>query len=391
MIAPLTLNVPRCIEFGSGRLSTLPFHLKSCSRIFFLIDAPIRARIEPLISELKESGKSVLVSTEVVPEPPLEALETLLAPVREFSPDAIVGVGGGSAMDLAKLVAVLFDGSQKTQDIIGIGKVTGRKIQLVTVTTTAGTGSEVTPIAILTDTQAKLKKGVVSQYLIPDVAIVDPDLTLSLPAAVTAATGMDAMTHCIEAYTNRHAHPIVDNLAIEGARLIAANLERCVRNGSDLPARTSMALGSLYGGLCLGPVNTAAVHAMAYPLGGTFKVSHGVSNSVLLPFVMAFNFSANLRKYAEIALAIGAEQGRDDEETAFNGVLKIRDISKACGIPQSLKELDIPESAIPEMAKAAMLVTRLMDNNPRKVELKDAESIYLKAYHGRVEREQGQS
>ncbi len=387
MIAPLTLNVPSCIEFGSGKLSTLPFHLKNQNRIFFLVDAPILARIDPLISELKKSGKTVLVSTEVVPEPPLEALEILLAPVRAFSPDAIVGVGGGSAMDLAKLVSVLFDGKQKTQDVIGIGKVSGRGVRLVTVTTTAGTGSEVTPIAVLTDTQAKLKKGVVSQYLIPDVAIVDPNLTLSLPAAVTAATGMDAMTHCIEAYTNKHAHPIIDNLAIEGTRLIAANLERCIRNGSDLDARTSMALGSLYGGLCLGPVNTAAVHAMAYPLGGTFKVSHGVSNSVLLPFVMAFNLSGNLKKYADIALAIGAAKGHDDEETAFNGVLKIRQISNACGIPQSLKDLNIPESAIPEMAKAALLVTRLMDNNPRKVELKDAEAIYLKAYHGRVERE----
>ncbi len=387
MITPLTLNVPNCIEFGSGKLSTLPFHLKDQNRIFFLVDAPILARIDPLISELKKAGKTVLVSTEVVPEPPLEALEILLAPVRAFSPDAIVGVGGGSAMDLAKLVAVLFDGKQKTQDIIGIGKVSGRVVRLVTVTTTAGTGSEVTPIAVLTDTQAKLKKGVVSQYLIPDVAIVDPDLTLSLPAAVTAATGMDAMTHCIEAYTNKHAHPIVDNLAIEGTRLIAANLERCIRNGSDLDARTSMALGSLYGGLCLGPVNTAAVHAMAYPLGGTYKISHGVSNSVLLPFVMAFNLSGNLKKYADIALAIGAAKGRDDEETAFNGVLKIRQISNACGIPQSLKELNIPEAAIPEMAKAALLVTRLMDNNPRKVELKDAEAIYLKAYHGRVERD----
>ena len=387
MIAPLTLNVPKTIEFGSGKLATLPLHLKSRDRIFFLVDAPIRGRIDPLIAELKSAGKSVLVSTEVVPEPPLEALEVLLAPVREFSPDAIVGVGGGSALDLAKLVAVLFDGRQKTLDIIGIGKVTGRNVQLISVATTAGTGSEVTPIAILTDTQAKLKKGVVSQYLIPDIAIVDPDLTLTLPPAVTAATGMDAMTQCIEAYTNRHAHPNVDNQAIEGTRLIAANLERCIRDGSDVEARTAMSLGSLYGGLCLGPVNTAAVHAMAYPLGGTFKVSHGVSNSVLLPFVMAFNLPGNLRKYAEIALAVGAPKGRDDQETAYNGVLKIRQISNACGIPQSLQELGIPESAIPEMAKAALLVTRLMDNNPRKVELKDAEAIYRKAFHGRVERE----
>lgn len=387
MIAPLTLNVPNTIEFGSGKLASLPAHLKNQNRVFILVDAPIKPKVDPLISELQKAGKDVLVSTEVVPEPPIEALETLLAPVRKFNPDAIVGIGGGSAMDLAKLVAVLFDGRQKTLDIIGVGKVAARPVRLITVATTAGTGSEVTPIAILTDTQAKLKKGVVSQCLIPDIAIVDPDLTLSLPAAVTAATGMDAMTHCIEAYTNRHAHPIVDNLAIEGARLIAANLERCIRNPSDLEARTAMSLGSLYGGLCLGPVNTAAVHAMAYPLGGTFKISHGVSNSLLLPFVTVFNLPGNLKKYADVALAVGAPKGKNDEETAYNGVMQIREISKACGIPQSLQEVNIPESAIPEMAKAAILVTRLMDNNPRKVELKDAEAIYRKAFHGRVERE----
>jgi alcohol dehydrogenase class IV len=193
---------------------------------------------------------------------------------------------------------------------------------------------------------------------------------------------MDAMTHCIEAYTNRHAHPVVDNLAIEGIRLIAANLEACVIDGSNLAARTALALGSLYGGMCLGPVNTAAVHAMAYPLGGEFKIPHGVANSVLLPFVMDFNLSSNAAKYAEIALAVGAGQGSSDDETAHNGLLKVRELSNTCGVPPSLKALDIPESAIPGMAGAAMLVTRLMENNPRTVTLEDAQDIYSKAYKG---------
>jgi len=382
MIAPITLNQPPVIEFGSGRIASLPDHLTDCSRIFFLADVPVASRIEPQVTALRSAGKEVEFSTDVVPEPPFEALERLLGPVRDFSPDAVVGVGGGSAMDLAKLLSVLFDGAQKAEDIIGINNVAGRRVRLVTAATTAGTGSEVTPIAVLTDTQQKLKKGVVSRHIIPDVAIVDPDLTLSLPPSVTAATGMDAMTHCIEAYTNRHAHPVVDNLAIEGIRLIAANLETCVSDGSNLAARTALALGSLYGGMCLGPVNTAAVHAMAYPLGGEFKVPHGVANSVLLPFVMSFNLSSNASKFAEIARAVGAGQGSNDDETAHNGLLRVRELSNTCSVPPSLKALDIPESAIPDMARAALLVTRLMENNPRTVTLEDAQDIYRKAYQG---------
>ncbi len=385
MIGDVTLNWPSVIEFGSGRLEKLKEHLGGCRRVFILSDPPIMTKIEPVVGELKSQSIEVQVSTDVVPEPPFEALERLLEPVRTFDPDAVVGVGGGSAMDLAKLVAVLFSGAQRAEEIIGIGKVKTRKVKLVTVSTTSGTGSEVTPIAVLTDIQHKLKKGMVSTFLVPDVAIVDPELTLTLPPAITAATGMDAMTHCIEQYTNRHAHPIIDNIALAGIRLIAANLETAVHSGDSLEARTAMALGSLYGGLGLGPVNTAAVHALAYPLGGEFKIPHGVSNSVLLPFVMDFNLPACVDKYADIAEAVGIPPHGSREEMAKQGILKIREISERCGIPSSIHEFGIPESAIPSMAEAAMKVKRLLDNNPRTVDLEGAESIYRKAYQGVVE------
>jgi len=385
MIPNVTLNWPSVIEFGAGKINTLPDHLRGCRKVFFLIDPPIQNQVSPMMKQLEELGAKVSMSTEVVPEPPFEALEKLLEPVRIFSPDAVVGVGGGSALDLAKLVAVLFTGKQKAAEVIGIGNVAGRTVKLVTVSTTSGTGSEVTPIAVLTDLDQKLKKGVVSPFLVPDVAIVDPNLTLTLPPAITAATGMDAMTHCIEAYTNRHAHPIIDNIALEGIRLIARNLETAVKSGNNLEARSAMALGSLYGGMCLGPVNTAAVHAMAYPLGGEFKIAHGVSNSALLPFVMNFNLPECIEKYSIIAEAIGGTPEKSKESMAHKAILKIRRISERCGIPSALKEFNIPESAIPSMAEAALKVTRLMDNNPRTITRDDAVAIYRKAYSGIID------
>ena len=185
----ISLNSPRTIEFGLGKIETLRDHLKQNHRVFFLIDRPVVELVSPVLESIKQLGVSIEVSTKVVPEPPFESLEALLKPVREFNPDAVVGVGGGSTMDLAKLVAVLFAGEQKIEDIIGIDNVLGRKIKLITVSTTSGTGSEVTPIAVLTDTKAGLKKGVVSKYIIPDVAIVDPELTVGMPPFLTAALG----------------------------------------------------------------------------------------------------------------------------------------------------------------------------------------------------------
>ncbi len=246
--------------------------------------------------------------------------------------------------------------------------------------TTAGTGSEVSPNAILLDERDKLKKGIVSPYLLADVAYVDPKLTMTVPAKVTADTGMDALTHCIEAYTNKFAHPAVDIYALQGIKLIAANLLRAVKDGNDVEAREALALGSLYGGLVLGPVNTAAVHALSYPLGGEFHIPHGLSNAILLPSVMKFNRPANLRKYAEVAIAMGAPAGKDDDETAQNGVDFICELSKAVGIPQKLTELNIPQSAVDGMAKAAMEVQRLLKNNPREVTEQDARDIYNSLY-----------
>ncbi len=382
MIDTISLNSPGTVEFGLGKIETLQEHLTHNQRVFFLVDHPVLEMVNPVIRSIQSRGVAVEVSTEVVPEPPFESLEALLLPVRTFNPDAVVGIGGGSTMDLAKLVAVLFNGEQRTEDIIGIGNVKGRNVKLITASTTSGTGSEVTPIAVLTDAKAGLKKGVVSKHIIPDVTIVDPELSVGMPPFLTAVTGMDAMTHCIEAYTNRFAHPVIDMFALEGIKLISRSLENAVAHGKDREARAEMALGSLYGGFCLGPVNTAAVHALAYPLGGVFKISHGVSNSVLLPFVMNFNFPSCIKRYAEIGRSMGLENQASEESLARSAINEIRKLSDRCNIPGSLKALDVPEGAIPEMALAAMQVQRLLQNNPREVSIEDATTIYEKAYNG---------
>ena len=386
MIRPITIKAPAIIEFGAGKIKSLSSHLESSRRVFFLIDKPVLELVTPLVEEMVSSlGITVEISTEVVPEPPIESLEALLRPVKSFDPDTVIGIGGGSAMDLAKLVAVLFDSDQKTSEIIGIGNVKGRSVKLITAATTSGTGSEVTPIAVLTDTAAGLKKGVVSGHIVPDVAIVDPELTLGVPPSITAATGMDAITHCIEAYTNRFSHPVIDTLALQGIGLMSRNLETAVKDGENLSARTDMSLGSLYGGMCLGPVNTAAVHALAYPLGGEFKISHGLSNSVLLPFVMQFNLPTCIERYAEIGRIMGLKYEGTDQATARAMILAVRELSRRCGIPGNLESIGIPKTAIERMAEAAMEVQRLLNNNPREVTLKDARMIYEQAHYGRID------
>jgi alcohol dehydrogenase class IV len=328
------------------------------------------------LEALKTSGVDILSAPPVDREPTLALFGTVLSVAQAGKIDGVLGIGGGSAMDVAKLVAALIGGKQAAHGVFGINLLRRRELPLICLPTTAGTGAEVSPNAILLDEADELKKGVVSPYLVPDAAYVDPVLTLSVPAAVTAATGLDALTHCIEAYANKFAHPIVDAYALQGIRLISANLLRAVRNGHDLEARAALALGSLYGGLCLGPVNTAAVHALAYPLGGRFHVAHGVSNALLLPHVLRFNFSAAPERYAEISLALGVPRNGSALGTAERGVEFLSQLSRDCGVPQKLSDLEIPRDAIPAMARAAMQVTRLLKNNLRPLTEADAVRIY---------------
>lgn len=378
----ITLLQPQKIVFGTDCINQfVDDYLKLNHKRLFIITMPvIRPMISGMTDRLSEEGVSIEFYEDVRNEPSIADFKKLLAAANEFGADSMLGIGGGSILDVTKLAATLQGSNQEIENLFGTGLIERKGKWFACMPTTAGTGSEVSPNAILLDERDALKKGVVSPYLMADAAYIDPKLTWTVPARITAETGMDALTHCIEAYTNKFAHPMVDMYALQGIRLIAGNIVRAVKNGSDKEAREAMALGSMYGGLCLGPVNTAAVHALSYPLGGEFHISHGLSNAILLPSVMKFNYCANLKKYAEVAVACGVEPGKDDEETALRGVDFITGLSVECGIPATLSEIGIPKEAVGRMAKAAMNVQRLLKNNPREVTEADACNIYNSLY-----------
>ncbi len=378
----ITLLQPQKIVFGTGCIQTLveDYQKMGFRRLLVLTAPPILPLIEAPLATLKDAGISIETYQDIVAEPTVNDFKKILEVARRFKADSIVGIGGGSVLDVSKLVAAFANSNQQVEDCFGTGFIKQKGLWLACLPTTAGTGSEVSPNAILLDERDHLKKGIVSPFLIADAAYVDPQLTWSVPAKVTADTGMDALTHCIEAYTNKFAHPSVDIYALQGIRLIAANLERAVNDGHDREAREALAFGSLYGGLCLGPVNTAAVHALSYPLGGEYHIPHGLSNAILLPSVMRFNMPANIQRYAEVAIAMGCKAGKDDEATAQHGVDFIYRLAEAVGIPRKLTDLGIPQTAVDGMAKAAMQVQRLLKNNPREVTEQDAKDIYNSLY-----------
>lgn len=380
--SPLIINFPGKLVFGNGSLVALPQEIINAGhrRAFIVTIEPLLATLNAFLEELRNCGVATTIDTNIIQEPGFNDFEALLKDARAVNPDIVIGIGGGSVLDIAKLIAAQVDNDQPLRQIVGSGLLKGRKVKLVCVPATSGTGSEVSPNAILVDEADNQKKGIISPYLVPDVVYVDPLLTKSVPPAITAATGLDALTHCLEAYTNKFAQPFIDIYAYEGMRLIAANLETAVKNGNDEHARSQVALGSLLGGFCLGPVNTAAVHALSYPLGSTFHLAHGLSNALLLPFVMEFNMEAAPARYADVAIALGCERGADDLETARKGVEKIRQLIAACNIPAMLHEVNIPKEAIPAMAKDALKIQRLLKNNPRHISEEDAIHIYTEAH-----------
>lgn len=380
LIQPLTLHQPKTLAFGAGTAMQFAREMPPCDAALVITSPPTKSLCEPIVAELRARGRSVQVWDGVATEPAIATFRAALDFARSIKADAVIGIGGGSALDVAKLVAAFLHNPQDIHDAFGIGKLAGRSAYLACLPTTAGTGSEVSPNAILLDENANLKKGVISPHLVPDAAYVDPTLTLTVPPAVTGATGIDALTHCIEAYANKLAHPIVDLWTLDGIKRIGRSLQRAFEHGDDLPARTDVALGSLFGGLALGPVNTGAVHALSYPLGGEFHIPHGVANAVLLSAVLEFNLPAAVARYADIAVALGCRRGGDDEETARRGLERLRELCAACGIPPRMRDLGIPENAIERMARSAMTVTRLLDRNVREVKLPDAIEIYRRAF-----------
>jgi len=329
--------------------------------------------------DLQRNGFAVSVYSGVVADPPEDVVMDAVRFAQQHDVDLVVGLGGGSSMDVAKLIAILATGEQQLADIYGIGKVSGKRLPLVQVPTTAGTGSEVTNIAIVT-TGATTKMGVVAPQLYADLAILDATLTLGLPAMVTAATGIDAMVHAIEAYTSKHKkNPLSDTLARQALDLLSKNLIPACENGSRLDVRQAMLLGACLAGQAFSNAPVAAVHALAYPVGGIFHVPHGLSNSLVLPHVLRFNAPEAAPLYAELAeIAVPHASGSAEARTEAL-IAAMQQTARITGIQTTLQQVGIAESDLDRLADDAMLQTRLLGNNPRNVTRADARAIYAAA------------
>ena len=381
-------NTTAGLRFGSGQAknSCKEIFNKLGSRIIFITDKGLMSLglTKPTIEELKKMG-SVEIFDEVESDPSQKTLLKAIEIGKKFKATGVVGFGGGSSMDVAKLVALILGSNEDLEEVWGVANAKGPRLPLVLVPTTAGTGSEVTPVAIITVGEEE-KKGVSSSIILPDLAILDPELTLGLPARTTAATGIDAMVHAIEAYasTNKNNNLISKMIAIEALKLLGKSIETAVLDGSNLEARGNMLIGSMLAGKAFANSPVAAVHALAYPIGGTFHVSHGLSNSLVLPYVLRFNsVDAKAAKYySELAQYVfpDLDINKGTQAVCAEFINTLEDLSKRLGLPQKLREVNIPNEACKKMASDAMKQTRLLVNNPREVTETDALNIYQAAW-----------
>ncbi len=371
-----------CEPGASRRIGELVLeHFSNVAKALVVTDAGFlkTGLVEPVCASLAAAGMTVTVWSDVVADPPESVVLQAAADARLDAVDLVIGLGGGSSMDVAKLIAVLVAGDQPLAQMYGIGNVRGPRLPLVQIPTTAGTGSEVTPISIVT-TGATTKMGVVSPKLYADLVILDAALTVGLPPLVTAATGVDAMVHAIEAYTSRiKKNALSDMLALQALRLLAANLETVCADGTNLAARQDMLLGAMLAGQAFSNAPVAAVHALAYPIGGIFHVPHGMSNALVLPHVLRFNASHAQSHYAELATILAPGCTGTDAARADAMIDAMTALCRQVGIPTSLRAFGIGEEHLDRLADDAMLQTRLLGNNPRDVAHADARAIYAAA------------
>jgi len=331
------------------------------------------------LPQFKELALSLKIFSDVQADPPVSVIDSAVKLAQECRADFIVGFGGGSSMDVAKLVALLAPGKEKLSDVYGIGMAKGPRLPLILVPTTAGTGSEVTTISIVTVSESE-KKGVVSPKLLPDVALLDAELTLGLPPHITAATGIDAMVHAIEAFTTKRLkNPVSDCLAKEALRLLAGNLHAAVNAGDDIVVRENMLLGACLAGMAFTNAPVAGVHALAYPIGARFHVSHGLSNALMLGPVMRFNIAQAHGMYAQLGQIIKPGLQGSTTEQATQLADYLGGLAGNLGLPKQLSEVGITSNDIDQLASDAMLQTRLLQNSPREITLTDANALYREA------------
>lgn len=339
-----------------------------------LVECGIVERIESL---LKTEGLHSVRFDQVEADPRYEIVNDVMTLIKENNVDLVIGLGGGSSLDIAKIASAMADNPGHVEDYFGIELLPKRGLGLILIPTTAGTGSEVTPIVILSDEKNKLKKGIVSSHLFPDLALLDPELTIGLPPQVTAATGMDALIHAMEAYTSVNANPMTDMYAEKAMELIVGNIRTAYANGGNLQARSSMLEGSMLAGVAFANAGVTAVHAFAYPIGAEFHIPHGIANTIMLIPVMEFNIVGNLDRFARIASLFGQHtNGCCRRAAADLAVQAVKQLAKDLEVPAHLSDYGVTKDDVPMLAKGVMQVTRLLANNPRKLRLQDAEEIY---------------
>lgn len=378
-MTPFTFKTVPQILFETGAAGRLGEIIKGrMARPLIVTDKFLRdsGLVAPALASLEAAGITPAVFAEVAADPPAKMVKRAVAAAREAKADGIIGFGGGSSMDTAKIVAVLMNSAQSLEEIYGTGFVKGGRAPLVLLPTTAGTGSEVTDIAVIT-TEDDQKMGVVADQLFADLAILDAALTLPMPRDVTAATGIDAMVHAIEAYTTKlRKNPVSDALAREALKLISANIVRACEAPDDIAAREAMLLGAMLAGQAFANAPVGAVHAMAYPIGALFHVSHGLSNALMLAPVLRFNIDVAAPLYAELGDVIGANDTGGYRERAEAFIARLSEICAATGVAQRLSQVGISHNDLPRMAEDVMKIERILKHNPRAMTYDDALRLY---------------
>jgi alcohol dehydrogenase class IV len=374
------LNVGRIIA-GPGSLSTIQEipAAYGAEKVLIITDQGVwnAGLIEKPKTILESAGFRVAVIHDTPPEPAVDQVKTIFQQAKTLEGQMIIGIGGGSAMDVAKLVSVLLTNDVSLEQLLGKTQIAHRGLPTLMVPTTAGTGSEATPNAIVLVPEEEVKIGIVNNKLIPDCVILDPLMTLNLPPAVTAATGMDALAHAIECYTSKKANPFSDTFALKAVGLISNSLRRAYREGQNIDARHDMLLGALFGGMCISTSGTTAVHALAYPLGGKYRMPHGLSNAVLLPHIMQFNLDAVEDRFRDIAVAMGLDvSGLTTRKAAEKMIENLYALNKDLNIPSGIAAQGVTEADLDGLVEAASKVTRLLENNPKPLAKSDMRAIY---------------
>jgi alcohol dehydrogenase class IV len=383
-------QAPGNIVFGSGAIEKIADIVTelSAARVLLVTDRGVRnaGLTRDIETNLSAAHHEVIIFDEVVADPPAAVIERAVDAGRAAAVDLVLGVGGGSSLDTAKLVSYLIVSADRLDDLYGVGRARSQRLPLILVPTTAGTGSEVTPIAIVT-TGTDEKKGVISARLLPDYAVLDPKLTLALPRALTAWTGIDAMVHAIEAYTSKHRkNPLSDQFARQALALLSRNIRNVCAQETTIAARTDMLMGSMLAGMAFANAPVAAVHALAYPIGARFHVPHGLSNALVLLPVLRFNLPAAAALYAELAPILNPYASGSSVDKAKAFIASLASICRDCGVPHSLQSAGVARDDLACLAAEAMKQTRLLVNNPREVTTADALALYTQAYEGATER-----